>query len=83
MKRGVPTMPSEIIPPRMGTLTMKALFTLLRINNVLNMRTAVNPVKIAHSLLEKEEKTKLICVFVGNLKLRMRLYKFSIEEILK
>jgi len=44
---------------------------LSNIDIVLNNNTANNEVKTTHSFFEKEEKTKFISYFLGNLKLRM------------
>jgi len=66
-------MPSEIDPPGIGTFTMKCLLMLSRIDSVLSSNTTTNPTKTIHSFLEKEAKTRFICFFEGNLKLRIRI----------
>src|SRR3989344_2013093 len=80
MKRGVPTMPSEIDPPLEGTLTMKDLFIFSSIASVLKSSATENRVKTIHSLLEKESKTELISDFEGNLRLLIPHYLEHIEE---
>src|SRR3989344_2123985 len=84
-KRGVPMIPSAILPPRAGMLTIKDLLILSRIATVLNKSTAKNRAKTIHSFFEKEERARFISCFLGNLPVilnwRIRLYKFSIKEM--
>jgi hypothetical protein len=68
IKRGVPMIPSEIDPPCRGTVTIKDLFILSIMSNVLNIKIIKSPANTYHSFLEKEEKTEFISFFVGNFK---------------
>src|SRR3989344_5798843 len=82
MKRGVPTTPSLIEPPRKGTLTMKELFMFCSMARVLTKKTSTRVAKTTHSFLEKCERTLFISDLLGNFqKLRMRPKKFSIKEM--
>ena len=60
-------MPSDICPPRIGTLTIKEVFILSKMRRVLIIKTPKKDKKKIHSALEKDDKTKLICVLDGNL----------------
>src|SRR5258708_4460107 len=87
--RGVPMMPSEMDPPFIGTLTIKDLLTSNSMISVLISRMASNTKKAIHSFLENENMADSISLFLGNLlghfgsfKPRIRLYKFSIKEVL-
>src|SRR3990167_6772511 len=80
IKRGVPIMPSDTVPPLIGMLTIKDLLIFCNITIVLRIKTTVSPVKINHSFLEKEEKAKLTSFLEGNFKLRIEPKKFSIDR---
>jgi len=45
------------------------------------MHIIIKVPKSIHSRLEKEDNTKFICFLDGNMKLRIRLKKFSIKEM--
>jgi hypothetical protein len=60
IKRGVPIIPSEIDPPRKGTLIIRDLLILSSIKRVLLKSITTKTAKNFHSFFEKELKTEFI-----------------------
>ncbi len=71
-------MPSEISPPRIGTLIMKDLFRCCRSKSPLTKNTKRNDPKKAHSFLDREENIRFNSDFFGNKKLRIGFNSFCI-----